>query len=659
MKASFLLIIAAFAGFCTMSYEVLWFRILKYFVDTSIYSFGIMLTTFLFGLTAGSVFFSRIIDSKKDSYFLLGLMEIGIGIFSLISIPLIFQSNNLIIELNRVLGTNWGQEIFIRFLVFSIVMLIPTLLAGGAFPVFTKIYSVQSNAIGKSIGNVFAFNTLGGAFGSFAGGFILIPFVGVQNSIFAISLVNAIIGLVCVCIGSTIERRLKILLSTVAFLSVGFVLWIIPQNSFVNIYRAKYPAPENDMLYCKEAINGTTTVFQNARQNLQRYMLIDGIGEVSTDYFSMRAFRFLGILPILYMPDAHNALVVTFGSGIVAGAITTSPGIEQVDCVEICDKAFEAAKYFNYDNHDVLNNPKIHFIVNDGRNFVFTTKKRYDLISADATHPTSGDSWVLYTEEFYKLCKSKLTDKGIMCQWIPLHGIVERDYKVLLKTFHEAFPYAAVYYSGGRKNTGHTVLLGSKMPLRIDFTKAQKLLQDNQIKEDLGQVNITSVYDVFNSFVTDQDGIVEYAGTVPISTDDKPEILFSKIDSHNEPCVGLISIAKFRKNIFPQLFDLDSGNVVAVKQTIDTDFESMGYSMNAQNMEFEEYMLRMKQNFDKSYGETLQNLYASKTIIENAISQYEKALTVNSNDGHTKYMLGHLMFEYNKLMSYLATTTVP
>jgi len=655
----FILVIATAAGFCTMSYEVLWFRILKYFVDTSIQSFGIMLTTFLFGLMAGGFLFSRLIDSRRDKFLLLGFMEIGIGILSVFSIPMISQANNLIAGLNTLLGTNWGQEIFIRFMVFSIVMLPTAILAGGAFPVFTMIYSENSNAIGKSIGEVFSFNTIGGAIGSFASGFLLIPLLGVENSIFAICMVNVFIGLSCWFVGSRLRTKNKIIVSVIALVVAVFLVVEIPQNSFVNIYNAKYPPPDNEMLYCKETINGTTTVFQNTRQNMQRYLLIDGIGEVSTDYFSLRAFRFLDMLPFLYLPEAQNALVVTFGSGIVAGSIGSMPGIKHVDCVEICDKAFDAARYFSYDNHDVLHNKKINFIVNDGRNFVFTTKNRYDIISADATHPTSSDSWILYTREFYDLCKSKLVDNGVMCQWIPLHGIREEDYKKLLNTFRTVFPYAALYYSGGRKNTGHTMLLGSKKPMQIDFNAAQKLFEDKQIKDDLEQVNIGSAYDLLHSFIMDQDGIKAYAGNSPINTDDRPQIVFSKFKTQDASVTGIGSIVMFRESVFPSIINIDNAQVLNVRQRINNDYEAETFSIQGQILEFEEFMKRAKQDFGTSQVQILNNLQMSKATFEKAILSYQKSLEIDSNDFHTRYLLEHAMFEYNGLMSYLEKTTGP
>ena len=648
-----ILIIAALAGFCTMSYEVVWFRVLKFFVDNSIHSFAIMLTTFLFGITVGGFVFSRFIDSRKDPFLFLGFMELGIGLLCILSVPVISQINSLISTLPKVFGESWNGEIAIRFVVFSFAMLLPTMLMGGAFPLISKIYSSSQLLVGKSIGEVYGINTIGGVLGSFAGGFVLIPLLGVQNSIAAVSATNILIGVACFVAGSKLRRPAQFFISGASIVLALILFAAIPRNAFLPVYSARYPPPANTLLYLKENINGTTVVFQDARRPAQKYMLIDNTGEVSTDYFSMRAFRFLALLPALYSAQASDALIVTFGSGIVAGSIAGLPGISHVDCVEICKEAFNAAKNFSSENHDVLNSPKINFIVNDGRNYVLTTGKRYDIISADATHPTSSDSWILYTKEFYELCGKRLTDKGVMCQWIPLHGILERDYRIILNTFHKVFPFVAVYYSGGYKTIGHTVLLGSKSPMAIDFGRAQALLQDTQIKDDLAQLNIYSVYDFLNGFLMDQDALPTFAGNVPVNTDDKPRIIFSKFELEKKPYMGLSPIIKNRKSIFSILCNLNPDSALAVQQKVERNFEAMGHVLEGQILEYKEATLRMAQDFSRSKAEIVKNLDESKAIFEQIISCYNAALQLDPEDYNTKFLLMRVSSEYDYLNSFL------
>jgi spermidine synthase len=649
-----ILVASGLAGFCTMAYEVLWFRVLKYFVDNSIHSFGIILITFLFGLALGGFLFARFIDSRKDRFLFLAIMEIGIGLLCLISIPVIANLNVLIRTAEAASGGSWGVEVAIRFLAFSLAMAPPAALMGGAFPLMSKIYVGESASPAKSVGEIYGVNTIGGVLGSFTGGFVLVPLVGVQGGITAVCSISILVGLLCLIIGSPKKRNVKAAAAASAILATGIIFAAIPSDVFLHVYDSRYPAPANTMLYCKENVNGTTTVFQDATNERRRFLLIDGTGEVSTDYFSMRAFRFLSTLPALYSPELNNALIVTFGSGIVAGSIAGLPGVEHEDCVEICTQAFSASRYFSVENHDVVDNPRVRLIVNDGRNYILTTNKRYDIISADATHPTSSDSWILYTKEFYGLCKSKLTDRGIMCQWIPLHGVLEADYKTILNTFHSVFPFVAVYYSGGRKNIGHTMLLGSKSPLKIDFAHAEKLFHNKQLKEDLERVNIYSPYDFFNGFLMDQDSVHAFAGNAPINTDDLPRIIFSKFRLEETPYMGIAPLARYRTSIFPHLYNIGNDSLSPVQKTVERDFEAMGYTVEGQILEFTEFMMRMKQNFDRQPKSAIvKNLNASKELFEQFLSKYGAALQLNPNDFNTKFLLLQGSSEYEYLNSFI------
>lgn len=657
--AAIVLLTAAVAGFCTMAYEVVWFRVLKYFVDNSIHSFAIMLTTFLFGITAGAILVPRFADRRKDQFLFLGCIEILVGILCILSIPLIAGMNPLIAGLNKVFGTGWGGEIGIRFLVFSLALFPPTALMGAAFPLFTGMYSGRQGAFGRSVGEVYSVNTIGGVVGSFCGGFVLIPLLGVQNSITALACANAGVGLICLAAGSGLGTKLKAALAACVIFVVTLCILGVPQNAFLTVYSNKYPAPANRLLYCRENLSGTTAVFQDVRNTGQKYLLIDGTGEVSTDYFSMRAFRFLGILPALYSPEPKNALIVTFGSGIVAGFVARLPGIDHVDCVEICRQAFDASRCFTEENHDAVHNPRVRLIVNDGRNYVFTARAKYDIISADATHPTSSDSWILYTKEFYGLCRDRLTDRGVMCQWIPLHGILERDYRVILATFHTAFPYVAVYYSGGYKTMGHTVLIGSKSPLRVDYGKAKALLADSLVREDLGRVNVAGVYDLLSGFVLDQDAIDEFKAGVPLNTDDRPCIIFSKFRLLDRPFMGLSPLMTYRKNVFPQLCGIDEDSVAAVKDAVDRNFEAAGYTLGGQILEFKEYNLRQSQNFNQSTQVIVQNLLESRAMFEQVIADYNTALRLNGADRNTRYLLDRASAELDYLNSFLDAANAP
>jgi spermidine synthase len=111
-------------------------------------------------------------------------------------------------------------------------------------------------------------------------------------------------------------------------------------------------------------------------------------------------------------PDPKQVLIIGFGFGSTAfGTLQYDP--DCVDFVELVEDERLTAKYFEEQNHGVLADKRFHFIVEDGRNFVLTTRKSYDVISLNAIHPSLGPT--LYTHDFFKVCRTKLKPDGLIC----------------------------------------------------------------------------------------------------------------------------------------------------------------------------------------------------------------------------------------------------
>ncbi len=65
------------------------------------------------------------------------------------------------------------------------------------------------------------------------------------------------------------------------------------------------------------------------------------------------------------------------------GAAGIHPRVGQVDSLDLSPSVFNAASSFKAENHDVMNNPKVHFVLQDGRNYLLTTQKQYDVITGE------------------------------------------------------------------------------------------------------------------------------------------------------------------------------------------------------------------------------------------------------------------------------------
>ncbi len=114
-------------------------------------------------------------------------------------------------------------------------------------------------------------------------------------------------------------------------------------------------------------------------------------------------------------------------------------------------------------NSNVLENPKLEIVFNDGRNFLATTREKFDVITADPIHPWSGGAGYLYTAEYFRSIAEHLAPGGVAAQWLPLYELSVNDVKTVVRTFSSSFPHSMVwltYYDA--------VLVGSNQPIRLD-----------------------------------------------------------------------------------------------------------------------------------------------------------------------------------------------
>jgi spermidine synthase len=99
--------------------------------------------------------------------------------------------------------------------------------------------------------------------------------------------------------------------------------------------------------------------------------------------------------------------------------------------------------------------------IEDGRNYLLRTRRRYDVMIVDATPPLYSAGTVnLYTKEFMELARCRLEDGGVFTLWLPTKSF-ESDYWQILRGMSDVFEHVAVWDS--RAWTGF-FLLGSSRP---------------------------------------------------------------------------------------------------------------------------------------------------------------------------------------------------
>ena len=484
-----------------------------------------MLTAFLAGIGLGSVVMSQFVDRIKNPLLWFAAIEILIGISAAASLPLfgLMYETFGFVDDGGVEGSLLKRHITFKLGQSFLIMLVPTLLMGAAFPLVSRIYVARRAAVGQAMGTLYALNTMGAILGSLAAGFALIPLFGVHRSILIVSSLYVLVGLYVMLTGSSEARRRPIQIATAVatvILTTGNVTYasgtLIEDSHW---FKREGYANRFQTLFYEEASTATVAVLEKDLGS--RELNINGQSTAFDNYYDMQVHRMLSHLPLLTHPDPKTCLVVGFGMGSTVYGCSQHP-LDRLDVVELLSTERRTAKYFEHINHGVIDDPKVNFIVGDGRNYILATPERYDVISFNAIHPRYSSN--LYTYEFYDLCRERLTDDGIVCAWMTQNGLTHSEWLMICRSHCEAFPHTSLWYC----NPEHFCLLGSNKPIEVDIERWKKVMGVEGICEDLRESNLEDPYWLASRFMFADEDVRSYLGEGPMNTDDRPLVEFSR-----------------------------------------------------------------------------------------------------------------------------------
>ncbi len=535
----------ALSGYTAMVYQVVWTRVLSLSLGSSIFAFSAMLTTFLLGLAFGSAFFTQILHRIRQPIATFALIQIGIGLSCYIGGHLLERLPYFFLK-----AVSWGLPAFFNhpdwlimglwFFSAMFIMLIPTTLFGGTFPVVIKIYQNRVQGLGRSTGDAYALNTVGAVTGAFMGGFVLIPTLGLQATLLFTILINLILGAV-LCMSSPSWTHYR--KGTVGASIIGIALifgWLnIPWNPLMMTFNLgiEYPtylkilektqeeggwatfkekmAQNINVDFYEEGRTATVTVVRDLKGN--RLLKNDGRPEGGEQY--LRTHVLLGHLPMI-LGDAEKKkkekmLSIGLGTGVTLGSTQLYP-VNRVDGVELETAVLHAVDYFSDMNQLQLDDPRLNIIINDGRNHLLTTHENYDIITSQPSLPWLSGVSNLFTQDYFHLGANRLKEGGLFCQWISIYGMTEETFKSVLKAFHSVFPHTMVF----DPSPPDMILIGSKSPIQFNLSTLASVLQEQGVQADMKRINIQNVYDLLSTFALGSDEVMPYLAGAITNTDD-------------------------------------------------------------------------------------------------------------------------------------------
>ncbi|MEZ4317964.1 MAG: hypothetical protein R3F61_10690 [Myxococcota bacterium] len=212
-----------------------------------------------------------------------------------------------------------------------------------------------------------------------------------------------------------------------------------------------------------------------------------------------------------------------------------------------------AARFFGSYNNDVLDDPHVTLLANDGRNhLLITPEQTYDVIVSEPSNPWITGVSNLFTREFWEMGKKRLKPGGVWSQWVQMYGMDDRDLKSLLRTFATVYPHVILYAT---IEDADLVLVGSDEPLVPDVSRSAWLLGQPNVQRQLEEVGVTDPYEIVAMFQMDRDDILSSTEGSPLNTDDNMRIEYNAPlnlhrDTHDENMIFMLRHAALPKAPF-------------------------------------------------------------------------------------------------------------
>ena len=501
------------SGFCALSAEVIWTRLLGLLFGASTYTFSIILAVFLIGLGIGSgigSLMAKTIDNPRVAF---GWCQF-LGVVAMAWSAIMMMGSLPYWPIDLRIATSIAFNFQLDFVRGLWAALPGPVLWGASFPLAVASLAQKGDDPGRLVGGIYAANTLGAILGSLLSGLVLVYWFGSQRAQQVVMILSALSGLLLLApIAFDSQRKWPArgrLAAAALLLALGasaYLIATVPKLPGILVAYGRF-APvwlgqEGDIFYVGEGLSSSVAV---SRWGEDRRLLYHNAGKVqaSSVMRDMRLQRMLGHFTTLTPREPKKVLVIGCGAGVTAGAVSIDPRVEHLVIAEIEPLVPRVvSEYFGEYNLNVVRNPKTEVVIDDARHYLLTTHEKFDAITSDLL-----DSWVkgtamLYTKEFFELAKSKLNPGGVVTVWVNINESTPAAVKSQIASFFAVFPDGIIWGNTHKGRGYDTVLLGTVEPPHFEVDAWQARLDQPEyaeVKKSLQEVGIFSAVELFANY---------------------------------------------------------------------------------------------------------------------------------------------------------------
>lgn len=526
-------------GVLSLGLEVVYVHMLSIVAGNSVYAFGLMVATFLLGLSLGGEAARRLLARPQlDTALALVLSIIGLSLAVALgatmwnAIPEYFAS-----YAKYPLARSFGAREAIRGMVCALVMVPPTVFIGASY-VFAMDIATATSSAPKSrlLGIGAAVNTAGNITGVLLFGFVLLPALGGLGASQLIASAAVLLALFVLVTAARTQLWRGALACSVALAAViastSVKLDYAALSSGANVYF--YAQRWGEVIDHAESIDGgLTTVTRSEHKDIGpvhtlltngKFQGNDALGG------EMQAQIGFALAPLLHQDRRGAALVIGYGTGVTS-RVFHEAGFASLDIAELSgDIVRMADHHFGQINQRVSQLPGVKLHVTDGRNLLLLSPQaKYDVVSIEITSIWFAGAASLYNKEFYRLAKSRMNPQGVLQQWMQLHRLTPIDLMQVMATLRSEFKYVSLYVMGSQG-----ILVATDDATRAaPVAEAMSKLEATPALAEVRRIAARTVLSMKDDVMLDAAGVDRFIkglgvdGSIWLSTDDNLALEYS------------------------------------------------------------------------------------------------------------------------------------
>ena len=510
--------VAFLSGALMLALEVVWFRFLLLTLDGTSLIFAVMLAVVLAGIAVGGLAAAQLFQRDERAYRWLRHVTAASAAF--------------------VVLTYWGYDLFsvyrdlqdtkiVVFIGLATFLMFPVaFLSGVAFTMVNRAIKDDFESSARTTGIATFFNTIGAMFGSLVAGFILLPMLGMESSFFLIAAIYCLVAFVVPLYEQT--SRLTMLWGRGAVAVAVACLVLFPFGLMQKTHFGAQLAwlPGHTLIDAREGLVETVRYYRRDLFEQPKYyrLVTNGHSMSATSTASQRYMKLYVYLPLAIKADIQDALLISFGVGSTAKALTDSRGLHNIDIVDISEDILEMSKIVYPGDENPLQDERVRVHVEDGRFFLNSTSKRYDLITSEPPPPMIAGVVNLYSEEYFTLIRERLNPGGYASYWLPAVQLKPINTLAIIKAFCNAFEDCSLWSGAGLE----WMLLGSNDASRhSDMQQFSAQWRDPRVGQELVALGLESPAQLGSLFMADSTRLKELTANVAPVADNFPSRISS------------------------------------------------------------------------------------------------------------------------------------